>query len=138
MKASERKRRKKGGGTAARRAGRGAKHRKVSVRLNPFNAYRSKNHQIPRHLLAPSPFPLDRLLAIFHAILPHSVTPTADIYTQIATLSSIRLLVRAGAAGADVLDPGCKWRVNFGWDYVATLGRSVGFEIAEYLVGGAE
>lgn len=44
MKTSERKRRKKGGGTAARRAGRGAKHRKVSVRLNPFNAYRSKNH----------------------------------------------------------------------------------------------
>lgn len=121
MKASEKKRRKKGGGTAAKRAGRGAKHRKI-----------------PRHLLAPSPFPLDRLLAIFHAILPHSVTPTADIYTQIATLSSIRLLVRAGAAGADVLDPGCKWRVNFGWDYVASLGRSVGFEIAEYLAGGAE
>ncbi|OCL09213.1 hypothetical protein AOQ84DRAFT_291683 [Glonium stellatum] len=121
MKASERKRRKKGGGTAAGRAGRGAKHRKI-----------------PRNLLAPSPFPLDRLLAIFHAIVPHSITPTADIYTQITTLSSIRLLVRAGPAGSDVLDPGCKWRVNFGWDYVATLGRSVGFEIAEYLAGGAE
>ena len=115
MKGTERKRRKKGGGTAAHR-GRAAKHRKI-----------------PRNLLNPSPFPLDRLLAIFRAILPDPVSQTADIYTQVATLASLRLLVRMGAAGVDVLDPGCKWRVNVGWDYIAALGRSVGCEVSDFL-----
>ncbi|KAF2810873.1 uncharacterized protein BDZ99DRAFT_462173 [Mytilinidion resinicola] len=98
----------------------------------------AKNRKISRHLLMPSPFSLDRLLGILRAILPHDLAQTADIYTQIATLSSIRLLVRTGAVGADVLDPGCKWRVNYGFEYVSKLGRSVDFEIGEYLAGGGE
>lgn len=65
MKASERKRRKKGGGTA-KSASRPSKHRKI-----------------PRHLLSPSAFTLDRMFAILHAILPHDVVPTSDIYTQV-------------------------------------------------------
>ncbi|KAF1982164.1 hypothetical protein K402DRAFT_340860 [Aulographum hederae CBS 113979] len=116
MKNTERKRKKKGGA-----AGRAAKHRKI-----------------PRHLLNPSAFPLDRLLAILHAILPHDLPPTADIFTQIATLSSLRLLLRTGAAGGDVLDAGCKWRVNFGWEYVSALGRNVQLEMADYLASGGD
>ncbi|KAK8258185.1 origin recognition complex subunit 5 C-terminus-domain-containing protein, partial [Phyllosticta capitalensis] len=115
-KASEKKRKKKGGATAV---GRVPKHRKI-----------------PRHLLTPSAFPLDRLLSIFQAILPHAVAPTADIYTQIATLSSLRLLLRSGAAGADPLDGSCKWRVNYGYEFVRELGRSVEFEMGEFLAGG--
>ncbi|KAK5139605.1 hypothetical protein LTR04_003454, partial [Oleoguttula sp. CCFEE 6159] len=116
LKSTTRKRRKKGGGTALSGAGRPAKHRKI-----------------PRHLLSPSPFPLDRLLAILHAILPHSFVPTADVYTQIATLASLRLLVRTGTVGADVLDAGVKWKVNFGWDYAMGVARSVGCDIRDYL-----
>ena len=114
---------------------------------------------IPRHLLMPSPFTLDRLLAIFRALLPQtnatvsqagaapdSVPQLADLYTQIATLTSIRLLVRAGASCSasglgghgDVLEPGAKWRVNFGWEWIRTEGRRVGVEVADFLVGGAE
>ncbi|KAK7533990.1 origin recognition complex subunit 5 C-terminus-domain-containing protein [Phyllosticta citribraziliensis] len=115
-KASEKKRKKKGG---AVKVGRVPKHRKI-----------------PRNLLTPSAFPLDRLLSIFNAILPHSVAPTADIYTQIATLSSLRLLLRSGAAGADPLDGSCKWRVNYGYEFVRELGRSVSFEMGEFLAGG--
>jgi origin recognition complex subunit 5 len=117
MKASEKKRRRRNTNTGGRV---------------------SKNRKIPRHLLTPSPFSLDRLLAILHAILPHDLVQTSDIYTQIATLSSIRLLVRTGVAGADVLDPGCKWRVNYGFEYISKLGRSVQFEIGEYLAGGGD
>ncbi|KAJ9666134.1 hypothetical protein H2201_003812 [Coniosporium apollinis] len=117
MKATDKRRRKRGGGTALSR---------------------SKNRKIPRHLLTPSPFPLERLLAIFRAIVPHAVPQSADIYTQIATLASLRLLLRSGVGGGDALDASCKWRVNFGWDFVTGLGRSVGFEVAEFLAGGGE
>ncbi|KAF2427180.1 hypothetical protein EJ08DRAFT_593322 [Tothia fuscella] len=118
MKASEKKRKKKGGDGAR---GKASKHRKI-----------------PRSLLAPSPIPLDRLLAVLHSILPHSLPQNADILTQLATLSSLRLLQRAGVAGSDVLDPACKWRVNCGWDYVVALGRSIGLEMRDYLASGQD
>lgn len=120
MKASERKRRKKGGGTSAR-TGRPSQTRKV-----------------PRHLLAPSAFPLDRLLSILHAILPHDLRTTIDEYTQIATLASLRLMARSGGIGGmggDPLERGGKWRVGaqIGWDFVLGLARSVQFDVGEYV-----
>ena len=113
MKSTEKKRRRRGGGGTP---GRVAKHRKI-----------------PRNLLHPSAFSLDRLLAILHAIVPHSVPQNADIYTQIATLASLRLLSRAGPPAADLMDSSTKWRVGVGWDIVNSLARSVGLEMADYL-----
>jgi origin recognition complex subunit 5 len=98
----------------------------------------TKARKISRHLLTPSPFPLDRLLAIFRALLDGSVPQVADLYTQIATLTSLRLLVRAGAGSSDVLEAGGRWRVNFGWEYARALGRFVNLEVGEYLVGGVD
>lgn len=99
----------------------------------------TKHRKISRHLLTPSPFTLDRLLAIFRALLEGTVPQVADLYTQIATLTSMRLLVRAGGAGSnDALEAGGRWRVNFGWEYARALGRSVGVEVGEYLVGGVD
>ncbi|KAF2269042.1 hypothetical protein CC78DRAFT_558143 [Lojkania enalia] len=100
---------------------------------------KSKHRRIPRHLLTPSPFTLDRLLAIFRSLLEGPVPQVADLYTQIATLTSLRLLVRVGGVGsADPLDAGARWRVNFGWEWVRGLGRGVGIEVGEYLVGGVD
>lgn len=120
MKSSDRKKRKKGGVTAAR-AGRPSQSRKIS-----------------RHLLAPSAFPLDRLLSILHAVLPHDLRTTIDVYTQIATLGSLRLLVRSGGIGGmggDPLERGGKWRVGgqVGWEFVLGLARSVQFDLGEYV-----
>lgn len=99
----------------------------------------SKHRKISRHLLTPSPFTLDRLLAIFRALLDGTVPQVADLYTQIATLTSMRLLVRAGGAGSnDALEAGARWRVNFGWEYARALGRTVNLEVGEYLVGGVD
>ena len=89
--------------------------------------------QVPRHLLNPSPFSLDRLLAILHSILPHSIVQTGHIASQIATLTSLRLLTKTGGASADLLDPTARFRVNCTWEYVSSLGRSVGFEMRDYL-----
>ncbi|ORY02178.1 origin recognition complex subunit 5 C-terminus-domain-containing protein, partial [Clohesyomyces aquaticus] len=71
----------------------------------------TKHRRIPRHLLTPSPFPLDRVLAIFRSLVVTDevgggLPQTADIGTQIATLASLRLLVKVGGVGAgDVLEP---------------------------------
>ena len=114
MKAHEKKRKKKGGGTAK---GRPSKHRKIQ-----------------RKLLGPQPFLLERLLAIFHAIFPHEIPGgAADTMTQITTLSSLRLIVKA-MSRADILDAGTKWRVNIGWEYVQRVASKVKFDIASYLV----
>ncbi|KAF2818526.1 origin recognition complex subunit Orc5 [Ophiobolus disseminans] len=112
--------------------------RKNRRRTTNTVANATKARKISRHLLTPSPFPLDRLLAIFRALLDGSVPQVADVYTQIATLTSLRLLVRAGAGSNDALEGGGRWRVGFGWEYVRALGRSVNLEVGEYLVGGVD
>lgn len=119
MKATERKRRKKGGGTARSGVGRPSQHRKLS-----------------RHLLAPSAFTLDRLLSILHAILPYDFRSTIDVYTQIATLTRLKLLGRGGGIGSsDPLEPGSKWRLapTVSWEYVQTLARDVDFGLLDYV-----
>ncbi|KAI9053967.1 hypothetical protein LZ554_002911 [Drepanopeziza brunnea f. sp. 'monogermtubi'] len=127
MKAATSKRRKKGGGTALSKGKPGtAKHRKIS-----------------RNLLGPQAFVVERMLAIFHAIKEDSlafgrgkgkVEGSADILMAVATLASLRLLVRMGPANtADVLDAGTKYRVAVGWEVVRGVGRSVGVEVEDYL-----
>ncbi|TKA25564.1 hypothetical protein B0A50_05425 [Salinomyces thailandicus] len=119
MKTTDRKRRKKGGGTARTPTRRPSQTRKI-----------------PRHLLAPASFTLDRLLAILHAILPHDLRTTIDMYTQIATLTSLRLLVRSGGIGSsDPLEAGGKWRVGpaVNWEYAQGVARSLDFGLLDYV-----
>ncbi|OWO98683.1 origin recognition complex subunit Orc [Marssonina coronariae] len=127
MKAAASKRRKKGGGTALTKGRQGvAKHRKIS-----------------RKLLGPQAFVLERMLAIFHAIREDSdargrgkgrLEGSADVQMAVATLASLRLLVRMGpASSADVLDAGVKYKVAVGWEVVRGVARSVGIEAEDYL-----
>jgi origin recognition complex subunit 5 len=70
-----------------------------------------------------------------HAILPDDVRAGIDISKQIATLTSLRLLVRAGSlGGSDPLEPGGKFRVGLyvTWDYALALARSLDFELADF------
>ena len=86
-----------------------------------------------RQLLMASPFTVDRLLAILHSIVPHSLPLTADIYTQISTLSSIKLLIRTSGIGADIFDSSVKWRANFTWEYARKIGKSIEFDLSDYI-----
>lgn len=126
MKAAALKRRKKGGGTAltSRRPG-VTKHRKIS-----------------RKLLGPQAFVLERMLAIFHAIKGDAnakgrgkgrVEGAADVQMAVATLISLRLLLRMGSVNSDVLDGGVRYRVAVGWEVVRGVARSVGVEAEDYL-----
>ncbi|GAB7366633.1 hypothetical protein MBLNU230_g8617t1 [Neophaeotheca triangularis] len=90
----------------------------------------------PRHLLAASPFALDRWLSIFHALLPQPIRAgSLDVGMQIATLVRLRLVVRSGIGGGDVLDAGGKWKVGgmVGWEYVSALAGGVGMRVGDYL-----
>ena len=130
MKSTAAKRRKKGGGTALTKGRPGVtKHRKIS-----------------RKLLGPQAFVLERLLAIFQAIKEDAdgrrklgagrevTAGAADIQMAIATLASLRLLVKVGAANAaDTLDGGSRYKVAVGWEVVRTVARSVGVEAEDYL-----
>lgn len=122
MKASLKARRKKGGGTTKSRP-RTSKHRKISAKL-----------------LGPQAFVLERMLAIFHAVridagLANGSTSTADIATAVATLASLRLVMRTSASvNADALDPGAKWKVNVGWEVVRGVARSIGVEVEDFVI----
>ncbi|KAK4165060.1 putative origin recognition complex subunit orc5 protein [Cladorrhinum sp. PSN259] len=108
-------------------------------------AQRSKHRKIARKLLGAHAFVLERMLAIFAAVRgewdPHYLEEKnkrdeSDISMAIATLASLRLLVRVGGTvtGGDPMDLGGKWRVNVGWEVVRGLGRSMGVEVEEWLV----
>lgn len=63
-----------------------------------------------------------------------TVSGSADIYTAIATLASLRLLVKMGSVNTgDVLEGSAKWKVAVGWEVVRGIGRSVGVEVEDYL-----
>ena len=81
---------------------------------------------------------MERLLAIFHAIRIDAGgavgwSSTADILMAIATLTSLRLMVKTSAV-ADPLDASTKWKVNIGWDVVRGMARSVGVEVEDFLI----
>ncbi|KAK4155237.1 origin recognition complex subunit 5 C-terminus-domain-containing protein [Chaetomidium leptoderma] len=135
-------RRRRGGGLSVSGGGRG--------RGRP----RSKHRKIARKLLGAHAFVLERMLAIFAAVRGEWESLSlsqqqqqqgeevllqkgdADIGMAIATLASLRLLVRVGgtAAGGDAMDCGGKWRVNVGWEVIRGLGRGVGVEVEEWLI----
>lgn len=103
---------------------------------------RSKHRKIARKLLGAHAFVLERMMAIFTAVRQEwgvggggGDAMDADVGMALATLSSLRLLVRAGgASGGDPLDRGGKWRVNVGWEVIRSLGRSLNVEVEEWLI----
>lgn len=120
------KRRKKGGGGGAT-SNHGSK---IGLRAH---------RKISRRLLGPQPFGVERLFAIFHAIVSEESYKggSAELMGQFATLVGLRLVVRAGAAGSgmgDALEGGGKWRCAVGWDLVNGVARGVGFVLEDFVV----
>ncbi|KAI8587013.1 origin recognition complex, subunit 5 [Geranomyces variabilis] len=86
--------------------------------------------QMRQQLLGPKAFPVERMLAIFYSILPDEIESTVDIQMQIASLTTLRLLVRVTAP--DRLD-GVKCKCNASCEFVKAIGRSVRFDVGQYL-----
>lgn len=96
---------------------------------------KSKMRKPSRHLLGPQPFPLERLFAIFHSLLPSPIGGgRADLLEQIATLRRLRLLVRGASVAADDGVVGGKWRVGCGLQFARSVARGIGLDLEEYLI----
>lgn len=102
---------------------------------------RSKHRKIARKLLGAHAFVLERMMAIFESVRSEWVGygstigaagVDGDVGMAMATLMSLRLLIRVGAG--DVMDRGGKWRINVGWEAIRGIGRSIGVEIEEWLI----
>lgn len=105
-----------------------------SARVN----HRNKQRKISRKLLGAHAFVLERLLAIFEAVRTEWIPLAAlsgidgDIGMGLATLASLRLLIRVGTG--DIMDRSGKWRINIGWEIIRGIGRGIGVNIEEWLV----
>ncbi|KAL5333480.1 hypothetical protein BJX70DRAFT_392137 [Aspergillus crustosus] len=114
----------------------------------------------PSTILTARSFPLERLIAIYHAIDPNPpanplrLTAIADaIYAELATLRRLRLVVpTAGRAsgsrmglgsggvssGNTTADVGEKWCVNVSGDWIGEMAKGIGVEVGEWLAGGLD
>ena len=107
------------------------RRRRAGTSASAANAKR----KIPRRLLGPQPFVLERMLAIFHSLTDGNIKGgSAEIYSQFATLVKLGLIGKVGGAGMDVLDPSGKWRCLVGEDVVKPLGKGKGVDLSEWVV----
>jgi len=89
-----------------------------------------KNERASNHLLGPKVFPVDRLMAIFYAIIESRVIPSANIYVQISSLVSLHLLSQV--KGEDrIATPKYKCLVTL--DFIRSIARTVQFDVMSYL-----
>merc|ERR1712071_223758 len=91
---------------------------------------KQKLHNAAR-LMGPKVFPIDRLMAIFYSIVEERVTPSLNIFVQITTLISLKLLTHTGSSAMFQGVP--KYRCNASYDLVKSLSRTVNFELGRYL-----
>ena len=89
--------------------------------------------KVPQHLLGPKAFPLDRLLAIFYSIIETRVEASSEVYTQIASLVTLRLL--AQASNADNLEAP-KYKCLVALHDVQKVAATVQFELVKYVFEG--
>ncbi|BES95712.1 Origin recognition complex subunit [Nesidiocoris tenuis] len=81
-------------------------------------------------LLGPKSFSLDRLLAIFYAIMEEKASLTVNLMSQIASLVELRLLAKIGDGVID--NP--KFKCMASYDCVAAVGSTLGFNLKKYLL----
>lgn len=77
----------------------------------------------------PKNFPIDRMLAIFCAIVDDKVDVNANLLAQIPTMCELGLLSLVGDNTLD--EPKFKCCINF--DFVTVIAKTVGFNIKSYL-----
>lgn len=114
----------------------------------------------PSTILTARPFPLERLIAIYHAIDPNppanpilQAAVSDAIYAELATLRRLRLVVPAAGresggrmglgsgglnSGNTTSDAGEKWCVNVSGDWIGEMAKGIGVEVGEWLAGGLD
>lgn len=106
--------------------------RKFFVKARTSNTKRQKKASQPlsQHLLGPKQFPLNRLVAIFHAIVDEQVAPSAVTLSQVESLVSLRLLARVSRE-EQLSTP--RYKCLVGLDCIRAVAKTVGFDILGHL-----
>ncbi|XP_014770006.1 origin recognition complex subunit 5 isoform X1 [Octopus bimaculoides] len=91
---------------------------------------KKKNERTSNHLLGPKLFTLDRLMAIFYSIVEDRVAPSANLFMQISSLVTLKLLTLV--ASDDQLETP-KYKCLVSLDTIKPIARSVNFDIIRYL-----
>ncbi|PWZ03190.1 hypothetical protein BCV70DRAFT_183924 [Testicularia cyperi] len=139
------------GGAAGKGAGRRGRPSKSALRVTTEDGQTENLNR--QQLLGPRPFPIDRLLSVFQALVTESapemsmvsggIPPNArssvweyrskslSVYSQINNLVARRMLVRTSAQ--DKLGTSINFRTNVGYNVASVLARRVKFDLDEWL-----
>jgi origin recognition complex subunit 5 len=85
-----------------------------------------------QRLIGPKVFDFERMMAIFHSITNYEIKQTVDIHMQVATLGTLKLILRTNRG--DPLLGGGRWKVNVPEEEIRRIAGSVGFSLNDHLV----
>lgn len=106
-------------------------HGKQKKRLQSVNAKAKVSEKMATQL-GPKAFTIDRLLAIFYAILDEKVGLTCNLLAQISTLIHLKFLIFASGEGT-IMDGSARLQCTIGMDFITHIGKMVGFNVRQYL-----
>ncbi|KAL9931070.1 origin recognition complex subunit 5 [Glossina fuscipes fuscipes] len=106
-------------------------HGKKRKRLQDVNA-KAKVFEKTSAAIGPKTFTIDRLLAIFYAILDEKVGLTCNLLSQISTLVQLKLLSFVSNEN-NIMDGSARLQCTVGLEFVVFIGNVVGFNIRQYL-----
>ena len=82
--------------------------------------------------IGPKSFTIDRLLAIFYAILEDKVGLTCNLLSQISTLVHLKLL-NFVAGENNIMDGSARLQCTISLEFVLYIGKVVDFNVRQYL-----
>jgi len=100
------------------------------MRKKVRNATVIKSNKTNCHLEGPHAFSLNRLMAIFYAVVDSRVPPTMNLFSQVTNLVSLQLLTRISRE--DEIDSP-KYKCLASIDSVSAISKTVNFELLKYL-----
>lgn len=106
-------------------------HGKQRKRMQAVNAKAKLGEQTSLQQ-GPKSFTIDRLLAIFHAILDQKVTLTCNLMAQIASLVQLNFLVYV-ANETNVMEGSARLQCFLNYEFATQIGEMVGFNVRQYL-----
>ncbi|KAH8251441.1 hypothetical protein KR032_011900 [Drosophila birchii] len=106
-------------------------HGKQRKRMQTVNA-RAKTTEKMSTTLGPKSFSIDRLLAIFYAILEEKVGLTCNLLSQISTLVHLKLLSFVSGE-QNIMEGSARLQCTVGLEFVLQIGKVVGFNVRQYL-----
>lgn len=101
-------------------------HGKERKRLKQAKVVEKMNVQF-----GPKSFPIDRLLAIFYAIVDEKVGLTCNLLSQISTLVDLNFLTMSGEN--NIMEGTARLQSTIGLDFAINIGKVVGFNVKQYL-----